>query len=160
VKKYSFLVLLTTCFVSATVLFSCNTIDVFEKFESFPKNEWHVSKQPTFSFEVKDSTARYYIYFVIRHTDAYKYNNIWVNISTQSPTGTKQTQLVNLKLADNIKGWLGAGMDDIFDSRIKITNAPVPLKAGVYNFTIAQAMRDEPLAAVLSAGIRVEKAAP
>jgi gliding motility-associated lipoprotein GldH len=160
VKKYSFLVLLTTCFVSATVLFSCNTIDVFEKFESFPKNEWHVSKQPTFSFEVKDSTARYYIYFVIRHTDAYKYNNIWVNISTQSPTGTKQTQLVNLKLADNIKGWLGAGMDDIFDSRIKITNAPVALKAGVYNFTIAQAMRDEPLAAVLSAGIRVEKAAP
>jgi gliding motility-associated lipoprotein GldH len=160
VKKYSFLVLLTTCFVSATVLFSCNTIDVFEKFESFPKNEWHVSKQPTFSFEVKDSTARYYIYFVIRHTDAYKYNNIWVNISTQSPAGTKQTQLVNLKLADNIKGWLGAGMDDIFDSRIKITNAPVALKAGVYNFTIAQAMRDEPLAAVLSAGIRVEKAAP
>jgi gliding motility-associated lipoprotein GldH len=160
VKKYSFLVLLTSCFVSATVLFSCNTIDVFEKFESFPKNEWHVSKQPTFSFEVKDSTARYYIYFVIRHTDAYKYNNIWVNISTQSPTGTKQTQLVNLKLADNIKGWLGAGMDDIFDSRIKITNAPVALKAGVYNFTIAQAMRDEPLAAVLSAGIRVEKAVP
>jgi gliding motility-associated lipoprotein GldH len=160
VKKYSFLTFLATCFVSATVLFSCNTIDVFEKFESFPKNEWHVSKQPTFSFEVKDTTARYYIYFVIRHTDAYKYNNIWVNISTQSPSGIKQTQLVNLKLADNTKGWLGVGMDDIFDSRIKITNSPVALKAGVYNFTIAQAMRDEPLAAVLSAGIRVEKAAP
>lgn len=160
VKKYSFLTLLTSCLLCCVVLFSCNTIDVFEKFESFPKNEWHVSKQPTFSFAVKDTTARYYIYFVIRHTDAYKYNNIWVNISTQSPAGTKQTQLVNLKLADNTKGWLGAGMDDIFDSRIKITNAPVALKAGVYTFTIAQAMRDGPLAAVLSAGIRVEKAAP
>jgi gliding motility-associated lipoprotein GldH len=160
VKKYSFLTLLTTCLLCCVLVFSCNTIDVFEKFESFPKNEWHVSKQPTFSFEVKDTAARYYIYFVIRHADAYKYNNIWVNISTQSPMGAKQTQLVNLKLADNTKGWLGAGMDDIFDSRIKITNAPVALKAGVYNFTIAQAMRDEPLAAVLSAGIRVEKAAP
>ena len=51
-------------------------------------------------------------------------------------------------------------MDDIFDSRIKITNASVALKAGVYNFTIAQAMRDEPLTAVLSAGIRVEKQVP
>ena len=142
------------------VLFSCNTIDVFEKFESFPKNEWHVSKQPTFSFEVKDTTAPHHIYFVIRHTDAYKYNNIWVNITTQSPTGSKQTQLVNLKLADNANGWLGAGMDDIFDSRIKITKAPVALKAGLYSFTIAQAMRDEPLAAVLSAGIRVEKEVP
>lgn len=160
VKKYSFLTLLTSYLFFGMLFFSCNTIDVFEKFESFPKNEWHVSKQPTFSFEVKDTTARYYIYFVIRHTDAYKYNNIWVNISTQSPAGTKQTQLVNLKLADNTKGWLGAGMDDIFDSRIKITNAPVALKAGVYTFTIAQAMRDELLAAVLSAGIRVEKAAP
>lgn len=152
--------LLTGCFVSTIALFSCNTIDVFEKFESFPKNEWHVSKQPSFSFEVKDTTAPYYIYFVIRHTDAYKYNNIWVNIITQSPVGTKQTQLVNVKLADNTNGWLGAGMDDIFDSRIKITKAPVALKAGVYTFTIAQAMRDEPLAAVLSAGIRVEKAMP
>jgi len=142
------------------VLFSCNTIDVFEKFESFPKNEWHVSKQPTFSFEVKDTTSLYHIYFVIRHTDAYKYNNIWVNITTQSPNGTKQTQLVNIKLADNANGWLGAGMDDIFDSRIKITKAPVSLKAGLYQYTIAQAMRDEPLAAVLSAGIRVEKVLP
>ena len=142
------------------VLFSCNTIDVFEKFESFPKNEWHVSKQPTFSFEVKDTTSLYHIYFVIRHTDAYKYNNIWVNITTQSPSGTKQTQLVNIKLADNANGWLGAGMDDIFDSRIKITKASVSLKAGLYQYTIAQAMRDEPLAAVLSAGIRVEKVLP
>ena len=142
------------------VLFSCNTIDVFEKFESFPKNEWHVSKQPTFSFEVKDTTSLYHIYFVIRHTDAYKYNNIWVNITTQSPSGTKQTQLVNIKLADNANGWLGAGMDDIFDSRIKITKAPVSLKAGLYQYTITQAMRDEPLAAVLSAGIRVEKVLP
>ena len=142
------------------VLFSCNTIDVFEKFESFPKNEWHVSKQPSFSFEVKDSSAPYHIYFVIRHTDAYKYNNIWVNITTQSPSGTKQTQLVNIKLADNANGWLGAGMDDIFDSRIKITKASVSLKAGLYQYTIAQAMRDEPLAAVLSAGIRVEKVLP
>ena len=152
--------LLTGCFVSAIALFSCNTIDVFEKFENFPKNEWHVSKQPSFAFEVKDTTAPYYIYFVIRHTDAYKYNNIWVNITTQSPEGSAQTQLVNLKLADNSNGWLGAGMDDIFDSRIKITKAPVALKAGVYTFTVAQAMRDEPLAAVLSAGIRVEKQVP
>ena len=159
-KNYSFLGLLTTCILCCAVVFSCNTIDVFEKFESFPKNEWHVSKQPTFSFEVKDTTAPYHIYFVIRHTDAYRYNNIWVNITTQSPKSTKQTQLVNLKLADNANGWLGAGMDDIFDSRIKITKAPVALKAGLYQFTIAQAMRDEPLAAVLSAGIRVEKALP
>jgi gliding motility-associated lipoprotein GldH len=160
VKKYSFLGLFTVCLVSCMVLFSCNTIDVFEKFESFPKNEWHVSNQPTFSFEVKDTTAPYHIYFVIRHTDAYKYNNIWVNITTQSPTGSKQTQLVNVKLADNANGWLGAGMDDIFDSRTKITKAPVALKAGLYSFTIAQVMRDEPLAAVLSAGIRVEKEVP
>jgi gliding motility-associated lipoprotein GldH len=159
-KKYNFFQILAVMLTSGVVFFGCNTIDIFEKFENFPKNEWHISKQPTFSFEVKDTVSRYYIYFVIRHTDAYKYNNIWVNIGTQSPAGSKQTQLVNLKLADNVKGWLGAGMDDIYDSRIKITKEPVTLKAGIYNFTIAQAMRDEPLLAVLCAGIRVEKAMP
>jgi hypothetical protein len=33
-------------------------------------------------------------------------------------------------------------------------------KKGRYTFSLAQIMRDEKLAAVMSAGIRVEKAAP
>ncbi len=50
-------------------------------------------------------------------------------------------------------------MDDIFDHRIRLTQAPIKLKMGNYTFTIQQAMREDPLPYVLNAGIRVEKVA-
>lgn len=68
------------------------------------------------------------------------------------------TQHLNLKLADNTNGWLGSGMDDIFEHRIKITRTPVPLKAGKHTFTLQNIMREEPLQHVMNVGIRVEKA--
>jgi gliding motility-associated lipoprotein GldH len=111
-------------------------------------------------FEISDTTSFYNIYVVIRHTDAYRYNNIWLNITTQSPSDTPRTQLLDISLADNTKGWLGNGMDDIFDRRARITQAPIRLKKGLYTFKLQQAMREDPLAYVLSAGIRVEKVQP
>ena len=51
-------------------------------------------------------------------------------------------------------------MDDIFDRRARITQAPVSLKKGQYTFKLQQAMREDPLAYILSAGIRVEKVQP
>lgn len=146
---------LVIIFIAA--LTSCNTIDIYEKTKPFPSHEWKGSEKPTFTFEIKDTTSLYNIFLVFRHTDAYNYNNIWVNVTTTPPGHTATTQPLDLKLADNQNGWLGSGMDDIFEHRIKITASPVQLKAGKYNFNLQQIMREEPLQHVLNAGIRVEK---
>ena len=97
---------------------------------------------------------------VIRHEDAYHFNNIWLNIATKAPGDTVRNQQVNVQLANNKKGWLGTGMDDVFDHRVRITRSPVKLKKGVYSFTLQQNMREDPLQFVLNAGIRVEKQKP
>lgn len=141
----------------SVVMFACGSVDFYEQSKRFPKHEWEASEKPAFSFTIADTTVSYHIYVVLRHTDAYRYNNIWLNIATQAPADTVRNQLVDVALADNAKGWLGTGMDDIFDHRARITRAPVKLKAGTYTFTLSQAMREDPLAYVLSAGIRVEK---
>jgi gliding motility-associated lipoprotein GldH len=60
-----------------------------------------------------------------------------------------------LSLATN-EGWLGSGMDDIYEHRIKLTN-PQYWKAGNYHFTIEQIMREDPLENVMNVGLRVEK---
>ncbi|MFY7652890.1 MAG: gliding motility lipoprotein GldH [Chitinophagaceae bacterium] len=138
-------------------IFSCQTIDLYEKQVSFSTQEWHSSNQPSFEFEITDTTAKYQIFVVIRHADAYRYNNIWLNVTTQSPTGENYKQQLELTLGDNTKGWLGTGMGDIFDHRVLITRSPIPLKKGKYRFTLQQTMRENPLQYVLQAGIRVEK---
>ena len=109
-------------------------------------------------FQISDTASLYNLYIVIRHTDAYNYNNIWLRLGSKAPGDTIQYQNVNLALASDAKGWQGTGTDDIFEVRKNITAGPVPLKKpGLYTFTIAQIMRDNPLKHVLNVGLRLEK---
>lgn len=146
--------------IISIVLAGCGTLDVYEKTVAFPEHEWKSTEKPSFTFTIEDTAAAYNIFVILRHEDAYHFNNIWLNISTQAPKEAFKTQLVNITLADNAKGWLGTGMDDVFDHRALITRAPVKLKKGNYSFVLQQNMREEPLQFVLNAGIRVEKVKP
>jgi gliding motility-associated lipoprotein GldH len=101
----------------------------------------------------------YKIAFVIRHHNAYHYKNIWVELSHSSGGEKAQTETFNLNLADDQKGWLGTGMDDIYDQRIPLYSKPVKLNYGIHTFTIKHTMREDPLQNILSTGIRIEKAA-
>ena len=142
-------------------LFSaCVTTDVFEKNVAIPNHAWNTTFKPTISFTVKDSTVPYHIYVVVRHTDAYRYKNIWINVHTQAPSDVTSSQPLDLQLATDNKGWLGTGMDDIFEHRILLTPAQQPerLRKGTYLFRIANIMREDPLEHVMNVGIRVEKA--
>lgn len=136
---------------------ACNPIGVFEKNVAFKKQEWAGSNKPSFVFTIKDTTSAYNIYLVLRHTDAYSFNNIWMKVSRKGPD-TSYTQQVDLRLANNAQGWLGTGMDDIWEHRIAITQGATRFrKSGDYEFTLEQVMRQDPLLHVLNAGIRVEK---
>lgn len=65
-----------------------------------------------------------------------------------------------LTLGDNKKGWLGTGMSDVFEQRVRITRFPIQLQKGEYVFVLGQIMREDPLQGILQAGLRVEKAVP
>ena len=139
-------------------LTACSRVDVFEKNAVIPKNQWSYSLQPAFDFIIKDTTASYNLYVVLRHTDAYRYNNIWLNVGTQSPGDSTRYQKFELQLGSDAKGWEGTGMDDIWELRKLITNGPVRFnKAGNYHFSVAQIMRENPLPNIMNIGIRVEK---
>ncbi len=150
-KKHLY-ILLVVCLLQA-----CKTIDLYEKIVSFPNHEWSGNDKPSFKFVISDSSARYNIFTVIRHTEAYDFNNIWLNVTTIAPGDTAVQQQLNLKLGDNAKGWLGAAMGDIIEHRILLNQFPVKLKSGEYTFILQQIMREDPLKNVLNAGIRVEK---
>lgn len=149
---------LTGLLILLSFVAACGTIDVFEKNVSIPNHEWSSSFKPEISFEVGDTTSLYNVYVVVRHTDAYRYKNLYLNIYTQLPDNSSLKQRLEILLATDDKGWLGSGMDDIFEHRIRITDAPQKLsKAGVYKFRLEQIMREDPLQNVMNVGVRVEK---
>lgn len=139
-------------------LTSCSGIDVFEKNVALEKQEWSGSVKPEVEFRITDTTALYNLFIVIRHSDAYGFNNIWVRCSVKGPEDTAaKSQQYNLPLANNQQGWYGSSMDDITEARILIQPDTKFTQAGIYHFTLEQTMRQDPLQHVLNAGVRIEK---
>lgn len=150
-------------FCNSLLLFNaCKTVDVFEKNTAIPATGWDRSFKPAVDFVITDTAAYYNIFVTLRHTYAYKYNNIWLNLQYVLPGDSLKQQKLDILLADNQKGeWLGTGMDDIFEVRRLITPQPFRFKkAGNCNFVVEQIMRDNPLKNIMNVGVRVEKVIP
>ncbi|MBL0145216.1 MAG: gliding motility lipoprotein GldH [Chitinophagaceae bacterium] len=123
-----------------------------------PNYNWQSNFTASGAVSILDTASAYNLYVVLRHTDAYKYNNIWVQINVSSQGDTLVNQKLDLSLASDATGWEGVGMNDIWEVRKLITVVPFKFKKkGEYKYNIAQIMRDNPLPNVMSAGIRVEK---
>ena len=151
-KKFFLISLLPLIFAS------CIKIDLFEKQATIPSQQWFYTDVPKFTFHIDDTTSLYNVYVILRHTDLYKYNNIWLRIGLKTPTDSSNYQNVNVVLATDAKGWEGTGMDDIYEVRKSISAAPFSFKtSGDYTFSIQQIMRENPLKNILNVGLRVEK---
>jgi gliding motility-associated lipoprotein GldH len=148
-------VLLALC---TGLFFACTPIDLYEKTASIPGHKWQSSFKPSFTFHITDTAAAYQLFLTLRHTDRYNYKNIYVNIRAQLPgMDSFLTVRKDLPLATDDKGWLGSGMDDIYEHRIPLTAATVFRKPGDYTYVVEQIMREDPLEHVLNVGIRLEK---
>ncbi len=142
------------------VLSGCETKQLFEKSTIYPNHNWPSKQATKYQFNVTDTAAAYKIFFVIRHHNAYHYKNIWLDLIIKSPTNAITKQVLNLNLADDAKGWLGTGMDDIYDQRIPMTASPIRFNKGINEIIVQHTMREDPLENILSTGIRVEKVKP
>ena len=95
--------------------------------------------------------------FSCTHTDLYEKTAVIPGHSWKSTF-----KPYDMRLGTDETGWLGSGMDDIYEHREPITprsseKAFYFRKPGDYTFTIEQLMRQDPLENVLNAGIRIEK---
>jgi gliding motility-associated lipoprotein GldH len=142
------------------VLSGCETKQLFEQSTTYSNHNWPSKQATKYQFNVTDTAATYKIFFVIRHHNAYHYKNIWLDLIIKSPNNSIIKQVLNLNLADDEKGWLGSGMDDIYDQRIPMTATPIRFNKGLNEISIQHTMREDPLENILSTGIRVEKVKP
>ena len=144
--------------VCCFLLLACTKINVFEKNVTLKDHIWQSSIKPVLTFNISDTTSVYNLYIVLRHSDAYDFNNIWIRCTVISPAdSTKKSRDYNLPLATNDKGWSGIGMDDIFEQRVLIQPRTKFNAAGEYQFILEQIMREDPLEHILNVGMRVER---
>jgi gliding motility-associated lipoprotein GldH len=145
------------CMALLTGFESCRQKGLYERLQNVPGGEWQAGEKLSYSLEVEDTTAGYNFFVSIRHTNLYPYRNIWIRLGLTMPGADSATfQVFELPLADNEK-WLGTGMNDVFDRRVKLFAEPQHFsRPGKVVFTLQHIMRDDPLPGVLQAGMRIE----
>lgn len=142
-------------------LASCRQIDLFERHAPIPGHAWSSDFKPEFRFEIRDTATDYRLFVFFRHSDAYGFNNLWVNITSRQPgESDSTTQRFELPLATNEK-WTGTAMDDIIEHRVLLYSQPVRFRrSGSYNVRIEHLMREDPLKHAMNIGLRIEKSKP
>lgn len=140
----------------------CTPLALYERSVSLRGQAWKSDYIPVFDFNISDTTASYHVAIVFRHRDRYHYNNIWLRVSVTDPQAKTYSFDTDLLLGTNENGWLGTGMDDIYEHRIsllkQLLEKGISLRqTGTYRFSIEQLMREDPLEEVMNVGIRVEK---
>jgi gliding motility-associated lipoprotein GldH len=147
------------CFIAA-----CNVPSpYFQKEVAIPKNLWAYTFKPKFTFNITDTTAGYQPYFLIRHTQAYPYSNLWLWMYVKTPGDSiLKKSRVHIVLAEPGGKWLGRGMGEIYEQRLRFSlgDSINFRKAGTYEVSLEQNMRINPLPDILNVGLRVEKVTP
>lgn len=138
-------------------LSSCDSKVVFEENKKFPENRWEQKNNIVFTTEIKDTLTPHNIYLNVRNAGGYQFSNLFVFFTTQTPTGKRERDTVELTLADPSGKWLGEGLGDIWDNRLLFKNNFLFPEKGLYTFTLEQAMRIDPLPQLMDIGIRIER---
>lgn len=123
---------------------------------SLPENNWAYAKSVKAEVEVKDISPKYQVYFKFRHTNAYRYANLFVLFNLKG-NGLNKKLRYQFQLAKADGTWTGKGSGDIFTQNfIVLKNFQFP-KPGKYTIEIEQNMRDNPLIGVSDVGVSVSK---
>jgi gliding motility-associated lipoprotein GldH len=141
----------------------CISGPYYQKAEAIPNNLWDNSYRPTFEFDITDTTAAYHTFFLFRHTQAYPFANVWLMLYIKKPNdSTIIKERVNVPLAEQSGKWLGRGMGEIYEQRMRISlgDSVKFNRRGTYKISVEQNMRINPLPEVLQAGFMIEKEGP
>ena len=147
-------------FLLELLFFACgNTGVALDETKNFEESGW-IQKQPIqFEVNVADSLAGYRMYVVVRQNNAYPFYNLYFSPSIVNDQGiTIQKGLAEAILYDPKTGKpKGAGFGDIYEKKFLIYRALHFPKPGKYAIYVAQSMRVDTLAGMVSFGIRLEK---
>ena len=149
-------VVLSLLLALVCLLGSCSDGVVYEKIHTIKGEKWQKDQPVVCEFEVEDSTVFYTIYMDIRNSVDYPYQNLFVFMDSQSPSGQVSRDTLEFILADVYGNWKGKGsrLKDkqyFFYPKVRFPNC------GKYKFTFYQAMREDELLGIANFGMTVQK---
>lgn len=81
----------------------------YSDFRTFADAGWAYADSIDFVPQLEDSIVDGSLGICVRHTDAYPYSNIWLELSWPLNDSVRQTDTLQMQLADDFGHWYGSG---------------------------------------------------
>jgi len=136
---------------------SCTNQNNFSFSQEIEADGWSKYYKPSFTAEIRDTLSAYDISISLRNTHKYPFRNIFLFVTTTSPSGLSIKDTVEYQLADEKGKWYGKGLGDLHNLTVPLkTNILFPV-SGEFNFKIEQGMRKENLPGISDIGIIIKQ---
>lgn len=156
-KATKFISFISIMVVLSLFVSSCDDQKFFDNSISLTDDLWPSDKEMVFKVDIEDTISPYRFFINIRNSTSYRYSNIYFFLITEFPGGGMSRDTIECTLADKTGKWLGKGTGKYRDNRVYIReNIRFP-RQGTYTLRLNQAMRENKLAGISEAGIRLEK---
>lgn len=141
-------------------LWACDNSRVYEENIEMENKTWVADSALNFEFQIDDPEQAYNLYYNLRNSASYPFQNIYVIYTLKDTLGHQlDSMLVNKNLFHPKTGKpYGSGLGDIFDHKFQLLQNYRFDKAGAYRLKLQQFMRRDSLPEILAVGVRVEKA--
>lgn len=146
-------------FLSLVLLvWSCDDKRFFEANQAIENSSWGYRDAIVFDFDVEDSLQQYNLLVNLRHSEEFRYSNLWLFIGYNFPDGTHFIDTVECPLAYPDGKWLGNGLGDMRDARVSFRQGVTFPNSGEYEISIQHGMRNDNLDGISDVGLRIERA--
>jgi gliding motility-associated lipoprotein GldH len=137
---------------------SCNSKVVFEDQKDINNAIWNYSDSLQYTFEIKDTSKRYDMYLRFDYSDAFAFQNVYLQLHTSFPNAKKLHKILSIDLFDATGKVLGKGADKDCKMQVMLQENTWFNQSGSYSLTIHQNMRVDNLEGISKVGLVLENA--
>lgn len=139
----------------SVLLIGCQHGVVYNEFKQLPSQGWEVDSALQFVPNLVDTVGAYQMQIIVRHTDRYAYQNLWLFVDVKKDSVLLRRDTIESYLANERGEWYGKGMSKYTLPLLYMENIALP--AGEYNIVVQQGMREEQLRGITDVGLKVIK---
>lgn len=136
---------------------SCTEHGVFQRYHHFEDGNWKKGETINFEVEITDTTSKYGINYLVRHTVEYAYQNLWIEGNIIYPDSQVIPFKQSLTLGNAQGYWYGNGISDIMNVEVPVQENAIFPQAGKYRFEIKHIMRVDPIENIMDLGLKLKK---
>lgn len=137
---------------------SCQNDTRYHSYNSTSVDGWNKSDILVYDIPQSFEKGKYEIEIGIRHTEIYKYKNLWIEVKSNLTDAKKQEcDSIQLILADKSGKWLGKGIAGIYQNDSLLTYNITVNNTNKAKMSIRHIMRDKQLKGIRDVGIKLIK---